>query len=685
MSERKWFQKSYRRLLVDMHIPDWNEDFLKNFSPDNYAEMMKLANIDTAEIYAGNCLGLCFWPTNIGVRHKALERYGRDIFGETIDACKRRGIEVQIYINVWCRAIYDLHPEWRIEMFDGRTTCEQEGCRYGLCCHNTGYKDYFLALVDELNSMYEGVGFWIDMIGNFHVCYCHTCQKRFRDETGFDRIPRIADWNDPAWRAFDKCRARWLTDFAKDIRATIVNRRPDATVTFQSAPIKYGRGFGTCIDYLHTGDFLAGDFTGDKIEQSVITKLFTELSPNRPMEFMTPRCETLSYHTSERPLANLKMRAYSAIANQCSFTLIDAIDPAGTLDKRFYLHANEINTAYSKFQKYLSPESKSCSDIGIYYSYESTRDPELKPLDIMSFQRTPSETFREINATLQNAHCTFRFVTAKDVAEVPVVFMSDCSVIHPEEAQAIRDYVANGGTLIATYRTSLFSPDDGKLDDFQLADVFGVHAIGKTDCSLSYIKPVDDTILAGVTSEYPIMIDSDQMIVSTEADAEVLAHITLPISHRLEIHHFGSAISNPPLVETDHPSIVVHNYGKGKVIYIAGKIEAERFQCHKEALVSIIDRALKERHVITKAPKCVEVTLYQQEEQNRLVLSATNLPAELPPLPIHGVTFEVKVPATVKSVTLGPDDTPVPFTQWDGHISFHIERLEEFALFCINF
>ena len=77
MADNKWFQKSYRRLLVDMHIPDWNEEFLKDFSPDNYAEMMKLANIDTAEIYAGNCLGLCFWPTNIGVRHKAQYRPAR--------------------------------------------------------------------------------------------------------------------------------------------------------------------------------------------------------------------------------------------------------------------------------------------------------------------------------------------------------------------------------------------------------------------------------------------------------------------------------------------------------------------------------------------------------------------------------------------------------------------------------
>ena len=37
MRKTLWFQRSLRRLLVDMHIPDWNdEEFLKDFQPENY-------------------------------------------------------------------------------------------------------------------------------------------------------------------------------------------------------------------------------------------------------------------------------------------------------------------------------------------------------------------------------------------------------------------------------------------------------------------------------------------------------------------------------------------------------------------------------------------------------------------------------------------------------------------------
>ena len=59
MSRDFWFQKSICHVLVYMHIPDRNECFLKDFPPGNYAEMMHMPGVDTAEIYAGSCLGLC--------------------------------------------------------------------------------------------------------------------------------------------------------------------------------------------------------------------------------------------------------------------------------------------------------------------------------------------------------------------------------------------------------------------------------------------------------------------------------------------------------------------------------------------------------------------------------------------------------------------------------------------------
>ena len=118
MNNVPWFEKYLTRLLVDMHIPDWSPEMLKDFSAEKYAEMMELAHIDMAEVYSGSCLGLCFWPTTVGFAHEQLN--GRDFLREIIDACSKRNIPVQIYLNVWSRAAYEAHPEWRIILENGK-------------------------------------------------------------------------------------------------------------------------------------------------------------------------------------------------------------------------------------------------------------------------------------------------------------------------------------------------------------------------------------------------------------------------------------------------------------------------------------------------------------------------------------------------------------------------------------
>ena len=53
-----WYTNSYRRHLCDMHIDDWDEKFLSQFSPDAYYENLKKANIQNAMLYFQSHVGL---------------------------------------------------------------------------------------------------------------------------------------------------------------------------------------------------------------------------------------------------------------------------------------------------------------------------------------------------------------------------------------------------------------------------------------------------------------------------------------------------------------------------------------------------------------------------------------------------------------------------------------------------
>ena len=127
MDNGNWYANSYRRNLVDMHIDDWNDAFLAKFDATNYVTLLKLANVQTAMVYANSSVGLCYWPTKTGRMHRNLK--GRDILGETLNLCRAEGITTVVYyseiFNNWA---YDEHPQWRtVDLQGGHSGTQEKG------------------------------------------------------------------------------------------------------------------------------------------------------------------------------------------------------------------------------------------------------------------------------------------------------------------------------------------------------------------------------------------------------------------------------------------------------------------------------------------------------------------------------------------------------------------------------
>jgi len=120
----KWFEKSYRRHLLDMHIDDWDPVFLSEFSPEDYVANIKKANIQSPMIYFQSHVGHCYWPTKTGHMHGALK--GReDLVKRLVDLCHKEGMDVIGYYSpIFDSLTHDRHPAWRMRRLDG--TSERE-------------------------------------------------------------------------------------------------------------------------------------------------------------------------------------------------------------------------------------------------------------------------------------------------------------------------------------------------------------------------------------------------------------------------------------------------------------------------------------------------------------------------------------------------------------------------------
>jgi len=97
------------------------------------------------------------------------------------------------------------------------------------------------------------------------------------------------------------------------------------------------------------------------------------------------------------------------------------------------------------------------------------------------------DEWRGMAMMLLESHIPYQVITEADLtaekladgstelAEVyEALILPFFGAMSPAQAQAIRAYVAGGGTIVATGETSLFDAEGQQLPDLQLADVFGV-------------------------------------------------------------------------------------------------------------------------------------------------------------------------------------------------------------------
>jgi Hypothetical glycosyl hydrolase 6 len=700
MQDAKWFQSSYRRNLVDMHIDDWDESFLAKFDPHDYVEKLKTARVKSAMVYANSHIGLCYWPTESGQMHRGLR--GRDAFGEIVGLCRMEGIDVVAYysliFNNWA---YEQHADWRI-LYEGGTPSRQIPPlgRYGVVCpNNAAYREFVDAQVKEVCTGYELDGIFFDMTFWPGVCFCAACRERYEREASGD-MPSTINWRDAQWVAFQKRREAWLLEFAAFATETAKRYRPGITVEHNSAPLTQPWFLGTTIGLRDHNDYIGGDLYGGFGEQSFICKLYHSITPNQPFEFMTSRCyPNLRDHTTMKSREMLEVHAYLAMAHNGAFFFIDAIDPAGTMNPKVYETMGEVFGCSQEYERHLGGEL--CQDIAIYFSFDSKMDPEDngKPANLGSNKVPHLDAALGAARTLREKHMPFGVISGNGLENAgrrhKAIILPEVLVLSEEEADALRRFVESGGGLYASGRTDLT----------HLGEVFGITTEGETSETVTYITPTarGRELLQGVDPGYPLSVSgasaslggsslagavgSGRQVKARAANEdEVMATLTLPYTDPSDTRKLASIHSNPPGVATDFASVVYRRFGEGRVVWVAAPLEAAVQQPHKEAFAQIM-RALAASPFSFEAdaPPAVEVTLFHQPGQKRYVVSVVNEQELLPPVRACDVRVRVRLDGKrVTRAALLPADSGLSFTMKGDYVEVPLPELDVFQMISLE-
>ncbi len=691
-----WYRNSYRRNLVDMHIPDWDERFMSKFDTARYVELLKTARVDTAMVYASSCLGICYWPTLYGHMHAGLK--GRDLIGEVSEACRESGIRVIVYVNFWSKWAYDNYPEWRFVSDDGRNTAEYlwDRGRFGVCCFNTPYREYMLAQIGDLCERYDFEGMWIDMIHwPYSPCYCGSCKNRYFRETGGE-IPRTVDWMDRDWIRFQRKREAWLAEFAAEMASLIKEKKPGATVGQQCASWSVGWQNGLNADFFKQTDYVSGDFYGNSLQQTFICKALYDLTEKKPFEFMTSRCPDLTEHTTTKSKDMLRAQAFSAVTNGGAFLFIDAIDPEGTLDPGVYRLLGEIYAEIAAYEPYFDPDAEIVQDVAIYLNFESLIDfsDNGRPVMAGSLDKPVIQSAMNAAKSLMNANIPYGVITKKNLAELDrfsVVVLPYPVILDDEEIGALRGFVRRGGGLYASKEASLFDKDGKLRPDFGLADVLGVSHKGETAESTTYLSPAEaySEWFPRHSTAYPVVISGSQTIVTISGcgTVEVMAAQTLPYVHPGDTQRFASAISNPPGIPMNRPALVLNRFGEGRSVYCAGELERMASDDHRDLFVRLINSLARDGWSAgSDAPKAVEAVWFHHKQSRRYTLRVLNFQDQLPNIPVAEIGFRLRwTDPAPKRFDLLPEGTPLAYELRDGYVSFRLPLLETFAMVTVTY
>ncbi len=639
---KDWFKTSIMRNLVDMHIPN-GEGFLDKFDPKKYAENVKKSGADVAYVYGSNCLGLCFFPTKIGNRHKAADR---DIFGQTIAECKKAGLRVVGYLNSWGTTVSDMHPDWDIVGVDGKSM--RSWRRFGNPCPNSEYGKYFTDLVYEFCSMYEFDGLWVDMVGMWMpACFCEACKKKYFAETGRE-IPTVIDWNNPEFIEYINFKGKSIADYGEKIKEAAKRANPNLTVSLQAASIEVSVNNGLCdMKYYKQSDYVAGDFYTDRHGVNVISRMMYNLTENLPFEFMTTRCSRLRYHTMNKPLVDLELEAYSALMYNGAFLFIDAIDPSGELNPLVYERMSKVGKNVRRHEPFVDFSEKPMRDLAVYFNFNSAMTTEENGKSIKELtSKRMTERLKKIDKALTPSHTDYDILTRNKLdklGEYKAVVFSDITFMSEEEIEALRQYVRNGGRAYVSGETSLRDDKGNLAENFRLSDVFGVNYEGIYEIAPNYVAPACDNpeIFGDYTRKYPNMLWKALVKVTPCDKGEIIATATLPISDVSDRFVYSSAISNPPMNYLENPAIFKHKYGSGEVIYSAGVIEEDELPDNSKLFANLVLSLLPEKTVKIDAPDCVDATSYRSD--GRFKINLLNHQTVRPILKIDNVRIEVKL------------------------------------------
>jgi hypothetical protein len=251
-------------------------------------------------------------------------------------------------------------------------------------------------------------------------------------------------------------------------------------------------------------------------------------------------------------------------------------------------------------------------------------------------------------------------LTPDRLDQYKVLVLADAAALSTAQCDAIRQYVARGGSLVATFASSLHDEVGVRRADFGLADVFGVSFAGRVEGPMhnSYLNLEADAngrrhaILAGLDGTPRIINGVFRLDVKSPQPARS------PLTLIPQYPDLPMEDVYPRVPHTDTPGVYLRETGKSRVVYFPWDIDRTFWDVlavdHLKLLTNAVTWALNEPvPVAIDGRGVLDVTIWRQRDSMTVhVVNLTNPMMMKGPLretfPTGQLTVRVRLPEGVK-------------------------------------
>ncbi|MEZ4859866.1 MAG: hypothetical protein R3C14_01090 [Caldilineaceae bacterium] len=478
-----WYQTTYR----------WGQTNITEIDPTRYdidwwRGYWQRTRVQGVIINAGGIVA--YYPSRYQLHYRAHHLGERDLFGELVRAAHEDGLVVLARMDS-NRATVELlreHGDWFTR--DANGDPYRSGDRYVTCINSPYYSRFLPDILREIVVNYRPDGFtdnsWSGL-GRDQICYCTNCDLKFHEATGYD-LPGTVDWEDPVYRAWVRwsydCRLE-VWDLNNGVTQAVGGHdclwlgMNSGNILHQSQRLRDYKAICARSEILMLDHQTRGGDTGfynngdaGKLIHGLMG--WDKLLPESMAQYQG-RVPTFRLAAKPAPEVHLWMEEGFAAGIQPWWHFISAYHE----DRRQYLTPEPLLRWHAANEQYLL-HRRPVATVGVLWSQEN--------VDFYGRNQGYERVMLPYNGMVQaliRARIPYLPIHADHIAReqgpIRTLILPNLAAMSDAQVQAVRDFVAEGGNLIATGESSRYNEWGEQRPDFALADLFGAQVLDEQE------------------------------------------------------------------------------------------------------------------------------------------------------------------------------------------------------------